>query len=275
MRAIWVKMSALWPPDFSLLSRMASSCEDSRLHVCLCMLSAEGCAALRPPTAKLTAAAAPYFQAVAMIRWSALLLTPALQPVRTRSAGSGCTEQLLLGGIRPVLSRVVRRVWGTRLELAAVELDEAAVREEDLLPHKRGAQRLRARKPLPLHRRTRGPLLRRGRGIRPAAPDLRRRSPALQPEPDMSSALELEWLAMTDRRLAPPDRRRTAGQAWNSPPLHVRRLASSPQPHVGGLAQPARGQAMPHRAAQSGEEPCMWHPTQHLCLLCSTWAVTV
>lgn len=208
-----------------------------------------------------------------MIRWSALLMAPALQPLRTHSAGSGCTEQLLLGGIRPVISRMVRRMWGTCLELAAVKLDEAAVREEDLLPHKRSAQRLRARKPLPLHRRMRGLLLCRGRGIRPAAPDLRRRSPALQPEPDMSSALELEWPTMTLRRLAPPDRRRTAGQAWDSLQLHVRRLASSPQPHVGGLAQPARCQAMPHRAAQSGEEPPMWHLTQHLCLLCSTWAV--
>lgn len=33
--AIWVKMSALWPPDFSFLSRMASSCTGYLNSVCI------------------------------------------------------------------------------------------------------------------------------------------------------------------------------------------------------------------------------------------------
>ena len=45
MRAIWVKMSALWPPDFSFLSRMASSCASIQPHGRLCGPQAEGSAA--------------------------------------------------------------------------------------------------------------------------------------------------------------------------------------------------------------------------------------
>lgn len=45
---------------------------------------------------------------------------------------------------------------GACLELAAVELDEAPVREEHLLPHEGSVQRLRASKPLLLHGHLRG-----------------------------------------------------------------------------------------------------------------------
>ena len=73
---------------------------------------------------------------------------------------------------------------GTRacLQLAAVELDEAPVREEDLLPNDGGAQRRRALKPLLLQGRLRGLLLRQRGSVWPTAPDLWSCCPGLQPQ---------------------------------------------------------------------------------------------
>lgn len=67
----------------------------------------------------------------------------------------------------------------SHLEFAAVILDEAAIGEEQLLPHDGGAQRGRARKHLCLQRcRARGRLCD-GARVRPAAPDLWRGCPCL------------------------------------------------------------------------------------------------
>lgn len=76
-----------------------------------------------------------------------------------------------------------------RLQLAAVVLDEAAVGEEELLPHNGGAQRRRTLKDIRLQGgRTRSRLRRRAR-VRPAAPDLRGRRPRLPQERCLSSAV--------------------------------------------------------------------------------------
>lgn len=74
----------------------------------------------------------------------------------------------------------------TCLQLSAVELDEAPVREKDLLPHNSRAQRRRALEPLLLQSCLRGLLLCRCRGVWPAAPDLWCCCPGLQGQAGIS-----------------------------------------------------------------------------------------